>query len=61
MSSSEFHNVQAHEGRPVGVEVMVEFPPDEAERLTRLAEEAGVTLAEYVRRLVGDAAVARSR
>lgn len=53
-------NVEVHEGRPVGVKVLVEFDPDEAKRLTELAEEAGLSLADYLKRLV-DAAVARAR
>lgn len=61
MSDEELHNVQAHEGRPVGVKLLVEFSPDEAERLTQLADEASVTLTDYVRRLVNDAAATRAR
>jgi hypothetical protein len=53
-------NVEVHEGRPVGVKVLVEFDPEEAKRLTKLAEEAGLSLDDYLKRLV-DAAAARAR
>ena len=33
-------NVEDHEGHPVGVKVLVEFEPEEARRLTQLAEDA---------------------
>lgn len=61
MKESESTNIQAHKGRPVGVKVLVEFGPDEAKRLTALAEEAGVSLDAYLRRLVDEAASARAR
>ncbi|MCP9489738.1 MAG: hypothetical protein MSC31_07655 [Solirubrobacteraceae bacterium MAG38_C4-C5] len=61
MSDDGFTNVQSHEGRSTGVKLLVEFPPQEAERLTRLADEAGLSLGDYVRRLVSEAAAVRSR
>ena len=54
-------NVEVHEGRPVGVKVLVEFEPEEARLLTQLAEEAGLSLASYLKRLAEDAATARTR
>jgi hypothetical protein len=54
-------NVEDHEGHPVGVKVLVEFEPEEARRLTQLAEEAGLSLASYLKRLAEDAATARTR
>jgi len=41
--------------------VLVEFEPEEARRLTQLAEEAGLSLASYLKRLAEDAATARTR
>ena len=61
MSKSDQPNVQVLEGRPVGIKVLVEFDPDEAMRLTRLAEEAGLSLDNYLKRLVGEAATTRVR
>jgi len=61
MSKSDQPNVQVLEGRPVGIKVLVEFDPDEAMRLTRLAEEAGLSLDNYLKRLVGVAATTRAR
>lgn len=61
MSESKPANIQAHSGRAVGVKVLVEFDPDEAKRLTELAEAAGVPLDTYVKRLVDDAAMPRVR
>ncbi len=61
MSKSKPSNIQAHEGRPVGVKVLVDFEPDEAKRLTELAEEAGLSLDAYLRRLVDEAVTARTR
>ena len=61
MSKSDQPNVQVLEGRPVGIKVLVEFDPDEAMRLTRLAEEAGLSLDNYLKRLVGEAATTRAR
>ena len=61
MSESEPTDVQAHEGRPVGIKVLVEFDPEEAKRLTELAEEAGLSLDAYLKRLVDDAAATRAR
>jgi|AntDryMetagUQ889_1029465.scaffolds.fasta_scaffold05142_3 hypothetical protein len=57
MSTSEPSNIQAHEGRSVGVE----FGADEAKRLTELAEEAGLPLDAYLKHLVNEAAIARTR
>ena len=56
MSTSEPTNIQAHEGRPVGVKVLVEFEAEEAKRLTELAEQAGLSLDSYLKRLVEEAA-----
>lgn len=53
--------VEAHDGRPVGVKVLVEFQPEEARRLAELAEAAGLSLAAYLKRLAEDAAAARAR
>jgi hypothetical protein len=61
MSTSEPTNIQAHEGRPVGVKVLVEFEAEEAKRLTELAEQAGLSLDSYLKRLVEEAATARTR
>ena len=61
MSKSDQPNVQVLEDRPVGIKVLVEFDPDEAMRLTRLAEEAGLSLDNYLKRLVGEAATTRAR
>ena len=61
MSESEPTNVQVHEGRPVGVKVLVEFDSEEAKRLTELAEEADLSLDAYLKRLVDDAAATRAR
>lgn len=54
-------NVKRHAGRRVGVKLLVELDPDEAERLTELAEEAGAPLDAYVKHLVEEAAAARAR
>jgi hypothetical protein len=61
MSTSEPTNIQVHEGRPVGVKVLVEFGADEAKRLTELAEEAGLSLDAYLKHLASEAATARTR
>ena len=61
MSTREPTNIQAHEGRPVGVKVLVEFDVDEAKRLTELAEQAGLSLDAYLKHLVDEAATARAR
>ncbi len=61
MSETKPTNTQTHEGRPVGVKVLIEFGPDEAKRLTELAEEAGLSLDAYLKRLVDEAATARTR
>ncbi len=61
MTAHKLTNVEAHEGRAVGIKVLVEFDPAEAKRLTELAESAGLSLSDYVKRLVEDAAAARSR
>lgn len=58
---SKLTNIQVHEGRPVGVKVLVEFRGDEAKRLTELAEEAGLSLDAYLKGLVDEAATARTR
>jgi hypothetical protein len=60
MSKDEPTNIQVHEGRPVGVKVLVEFGVDEAKRLTELAEETGLSLDAYLKRLVDEAATART-
>lgn len=60
MSDRGFTDVQTHDGHPAGIKIQVEFSPDEAKRLTGLAEEAGLPLADYLRSLVSDAASARS-
>lgn len=52
--------IEAHEGRAVGVKVLVDFDPDEATRLTQLANEAGLPLTDYLKRLVADAATTRT-
>jgi len=41
--------------------VLVEFGAEEAKRLTELAEEAGLSLDAYLKRLVDEAATARTR
>ncbi len=41
--------------------MLVEFGPDETKRLTELAEEAGLSLNAYLRRLVDEAATAPAR
>jgi hypothetical protein len=61
MTTDEFSNVEVHEGRPVGIKVLVEFAPEEARRLAERAEEAGLPLAQYVKQLVDEAAAARAR
>ena len=61
MNTREPTNIQAHEGRPVGVKVLVEFGADEAKQLTELAEEAGLPLDAYLKHLVNEAATARTR
>jgi hypothetical protein len=60
LSEEGFRGVRAHEGRQVGMKLLVELPPDEARRLTQLADEKGTSLTGCVRRLVNDAA-ARDR
>lgn len=60
MNDRKPNNVHLHEGHPVGVKVLVEFDPDEAKRLTELAEAAGVPLDVYLKRLVDEAARARA-
>ena len=61
MTNSDPTNIQTHEGRPVGVKVLVEFEAGEAKRLTELAEQAGLSLDAYLKRLVDQAATARTR
>lgn len=61
MNQESLTNVEAHEGRPVGIKVLVEFEPEEARRLTALAEEAGLSLSSYLKRVAEDAAAARTR
>ncbi len=61
MTAQKLANVETHEGRAVAVKVLVEFDPAEAKRLTQLAESAGLSLGDYVKRLVEEAAAARSR
>lgn len=41
--------------------MLVEFGADEAKRLTELAEEAGLPLDAYLKHLVNEAAIARTR
>ena len=40
MGTDEYTNVEAHEGRPVGIKLELDFSPDEARRLTELAANA---------------------
>ncbi len=61
MSKSEPTDIQTHEGRPVGAKVHVEFGGDDATRLTELPEDAGLSLDAYLKRLVDEAATARTR
>jgi hypothetical protein len=61
MTVDRYTHVEAHEGNPVGIKVLVEFSPEEAQRLTELAEDAGLALARYLKRLVEEAATARAR
>jgi hypothetical protein len=61
MTADERNNVESHEGRPVGIKVQVDFSPEEARRVTELAEQAGLPLTQYLRRLVDEAAAARAR
>jgi hypothetical protein len=61
MSQEPLTNVEVHEGHPVGVKVLVEFEPEEARRLAQLAEESGLSLASYLKRLAEDAAATGAR
>ncbi len=61
MTEEKLTSVERHEGRPVGVKVLAEFDPAQAERLIELSEQAGLSLADYLKRLVEEAATARSR
>ena len=60
MAASEFDNIEVHDGRPVGMKVLVEFSPEDARRVTELAELAGIPVAQYLKRLVDEAAAART-
>ncbi len=61
MSDDEYTNIQAHDGHPVGIRVLIDFSADEAARVTELAELAGIPLTQYLKRLVDEAAAARTR
>lgn len=61
MSANDYGEIEAHEGHPVGIKVLVDFSPEEAQRVTELAEQAGMSLPRYLRRLVEEAAAARAR
>jgi hypothetical protein len=61
MSTDEYTNVEAHEGRPVGIKLELDFSPDEARRLTELAAAAGLPLTQYIKRLLEETAAARAR
>ncbi len=61
MTEEKLSNVERHQGRPVGVKVLAEFDPPEAKRLIELSEQAGLSLAGYLKRLVEEAAAARLR
>ena len=61
MSHEEYTNIEAHDGRPVGIKVLVDFSAEEAARVTELAELAGIPLTQYLKRLVDEAAAARTR
>jgi hypothetical protein len=60
MSASEYKDIEAHDGHPVGIKVLVDFSPQEAQRVTELAEQAGIPLTQYLKRLVEEAAAARA-
>jgi hypothetical protein len=60
MAASEFDNIEVHDGRPVGMKVLVEFSPEDAQRVSELAELAGIPVAQYLKRLVDEAAAART-
>ena len=60
MSTDEYTNIEAHEGRPVGIKFELEFSPDEARRHTKLAADAGLPLTQYIKRVLEETA-ARAR
>jgi predicted DNA binding CopG/RHH family protein len=61
MSTGDYANIEAHEGRPVGIKVELDFSPDEARRLTELAAAAGLPLTQYIKRVLEETAAARAR
>jgi len=61
MSAEEYTNIEAHDGRPVGLKVQLDFSPEEAKRVTELAAQAGLPLTQYLKRLAEGAATARAR
>ncbi len=59
MTADRYDDIEAHEGHPVGIKVLIDFSPEEAKRVTELADLAGLTLTQYLKLLVEEAAAAR--
>jgi len=60
MTANELDHIEGHDGRAVGIKVLVDFSPEEAERVSELAELAGIPVTQYLKRLVDDAAARAS-